>query len=69
MKKVLSMLLALVMVFALCATASADKAPEEYTGNLVIYSPHDADPLAAGVALFEKTYPNITVEVIAAGTG
>ena len=69
MKKVLSMLLALVMVFALCVTASADKAPEEYTGNLVIYSPHDADPLAAGVALFEKTYPNVKVEVIAAGTG
>lgn len=69
MKKVLSMLLALVMVFALCVSASADKAPEEYTGNLVIYSPHDADPLAAGVALFEKTYPNVKVEVIAAGTG
>ena len=69
MKKVLSLLLALVMVFALCASASADKAPEEYTGNLVIYSPHDADPLAAGVALFEKTYPNVKVEVIAAGTG
>ena len=35
----------------------------------MIYSPHDADPLAAGVALFEKTYPNVKVEVIAAGTG
>ena len=69
MKKVLSMLLALVMVFALCVTASADKAPEEYTGNLVVYSPHDADPLHAGVAMFEKAYPNIKVEVIEAGTG
>lgn len=34
-----------------------------------MYSPHDADPLAAGVALFEKAYPNIKVQVVAAGTG
>ena len=32
---------------------SAEKAPEDYTGNLVVYSPHDADPLNAGVALFQ----------------
>ena len=49
--------------------APAEKAPEDYTGNLVIYSPHDADPLNAGVALFQAMYPNINVEVIAAGTG
>ena len=49
--------------------APAEKTPADYTGNLVVYSPHDADPLAAGVALFEATYPNIDVEVIAAGTG
>ena len=49
--------------------APAVKAPEDYTGELVVYSPHDADPLAAGIALFEKTYPNIKVEVVAAGTG
>ena len=49
--------------------APAEKKPEDYTGNLVVYSPHDADPLAAGIALFEATYPNIKVEVIAAGTG
>ena len=49
--------------------APAEKTPEDYTGNLVVYSPHDADPLNAGVALFEAAYPNINVEVIAAGTG
>ena len=49
--------------------APAEKAPEDYTGNLVVYSPHDADPLNAGVALFQAAYPNINVEVIAAGTG
>ena len=92
MKKLMAMLLALVMVFALCAcgqTAApaeqpaekpaeapaeapaepAEKAPEDSTGSLVVYSPHDADPLAAGVAMFEAAYPNIKVEVIAAGTG
>lgn len=50
-------------------TEPAEKAPEDYTGNLVVYSPHDADPLNAGVTLFEQKYPNIKVEVIAAGTG
>ena len=92
MKKLMAMLLALVMVFALCACGQpaapaeqpaekpaeapaeapaepAEKAPEDYTGSLVVYSPHDADPLAAGVAMFEAAYPNIKVEVIAAGTG
>ena len=70
MKKTLAILLALVMVFGVCAFAIADeKAPEEYTGNLVVYSPHDADPLAAGIAAFEAKYPNIKVEVVAAGTG
>ena len=92
MKKYLALLLALAMVFALCAcggsTAPAEtpapesaapaeetpaepteKAPEDYTGNLVVYSPHDADPLNAGVEMFRQAYPNINVEVIAAGTG
>ncbi len=49
--------------------APAEKAPEDYTGSLVVYSPHDADPLNAGVAMFQEMYPNIQVEVIAAGTG
>ena len=93
MKKYLALLLALAMVFALCACgesaapaatpapesaapaedapadAPAEKAPEDYTGNLVVYSPHDADPLNAGVEMFRQAYPNINVEVIAAGTG
>lgn len=45
------------------------KAPEEYSGSVVVYSPHDADPLNAGVNLFMKKYPNVKVEVVAAGTG
>jgi len=92
MKKFFALLLALVMVFALCACGetaapaaseapagdeaaeapaegSAEKAPEDYTGSLVVYSPHDADPLNAGVEMFRQAYPNIEVEIIAAGTG
>lgn len=52
------------------APAEAEaKAPEDYTGTVVVYSPHDADPLNAGVNLFMEKYPNVKVEVVAAGTG
>lgn len=47
----------------------AEKAPEDYSGTLTIYSPHDSDPLNAGVAMFEEKYPNVKVEVVADGTG
>ena len=54
MKKVLALVLALTMILALGITAHADdKAPEDYSGTLTIYSPHDSDPLNDGVAQFE----------------
>ena len=56
---------ALVLVMMLLVTASAALAD----GSLVVYSPHDADPLNAGVAMFQAAYPDIDVQVIAAGTG
>ena len=68
MKKFLSILLAAVLALAL-VSAVAEKAPEEYSGSLTVYSPHDADPLNAGVAAFEAKYPNVKVEVVADGTG
>ena len=68
MKKFLSLVLALCMVCALCTVAFADKAPEEYTGTLTIYSPHDSDPLLTGISAFEAAYPNVTVEYVADGT-
>ena len=34
------------------AAADGEKKPEDYTGSVVVYSPHDADPLNAGVNLF-----------------
>ena len=69
MKKLLALILVLTMIVALSASAFADgKAPEEYTGTLTIYSPHDSDPLNDGVAAFEAAYPNVKVEVVADGT-
>ena len=68
MKKIFALILALVMVLSLAACGGSAPA-QEHSGKLVVYSPHDADPLNAGVALFEAAYPNIDVEVIAAGTG
>ena len=61
MKKFLALVLAAIM---LCAMSTAMAA-----GSLVVYSPHDADPLNAGVAMFMEAYPDIDVQVIAAGTG
>ncbi|MBQ3372878.1 MAG: extracellular solute-binding protein [Oscillospiraceae bacterium] len=69
MKKFLAVILALCMVVALGVTALADeKAPEEYSGTLTVYSPHDSDPLLAGIAAFEAAYPNVKVEYVADGT-
>ena len=51
------------------AAAPAVKAPEDYTGELVIYSPHDPSPLEAGVAMFQEKYPNIKVTALSIPTG
>lgn len=60
MKKTLALLL--VLLFSFSAVAMAE-------GTVVVYSPHDADPLNAGVNMFMEAYPDIKVEVVAAGTG
>lgn len=69
MRRILVLAMAAMLVLGLCSTAMAEKADADYTGSVVIYSPHDADPLAAGIALFEAKYPNVKVELVAAGTG
>lgn len=69
MKKLLALILAAVMVLGVFAVAGAEKADDEYEGTLTIYSPHDADPLNAGVAGFEAKYKNVKVNVVADGTG
>lgn len=59
----------LVLLMALLMLAPVTIGLAEQTGTVVVYSPHDANPLNAGVALFEAAYPNIKVQVVAAGTG
>lgn len=51
------------------AGTDAPPAAKEPTGTVVVYSPHDADPLNAGINQFMAKYPGIKVEVVAAGTG
>ena len=69
MKKWLALTLAATMALCAFSVSAAEKAPEDYSGSLTIYSPHDADPLNAGVQGFEAMYPNVKVEVVADGTG
>ena len=61
MKKYFALLLAAMMLLTAASAMAA--------GSVVVYSPHDADPLNAGVAMFQAAYPDIEVQVIAAGTG
>ncbi|MCI2049746.1 MAG: extracellular solute-binding protein [Lachnospiraceae bacterium] len=51
-------------------TAEASVSVSENTDDkLVICTPHDADPMNAAISLFMSEYPDIRVEVLAAGTG
>ena len=51
------------------SAAPAPATDKEPSGTVVVYSPHDADPLNAGINEFMEKYPGIKVEVVAAGTG
>jgi len=51
------------------AASLTETDPAKVSGTIVVYSPHDADPLNAGVNEFMEAYPNIKVEIVAAGTG
>ena len=63
MKKILALVLALVMVLGLLSGCGGAK-----ENKLVVYSPHDADPLNAGVALFQAAYPDIISPPMSAPT-
>ncbi len=65
MKRTLATLLCLALVLCLVPAVLAD----DPSGTVVVYSPHDADPLNAGVNQFMAKYPGVKVEVVAAGTG
>lgn len=64
MKKLLAILMLAAMVFSMPIAMA-----EEPSGTLVVYSPHDANPLQAGLDLFSEAYPNIKIEQVIAGTG
>lgn len=50
--------------------APAEKAPEDYTGKLVIYSPNSDTQVETSLTNgFQKKYPNIQVELQSMGTG
>ena len=71
MKKLLTILLALLMVLSLSACGGKEEPqgdePTVGGGKLVVYSPN-TEPLLAALDVFSETY-NVEVEVIAAGTG
>lgn len=74
MKRFLALLVTLVLIASSFAACTKDKdttakSPEELSGTVVVYCPHEEEPMNAGIALFEKAYPNVTVEAVAAGTG
>lgn len=79
MKKLLSLLLMSMLLLALaaCGTGKGDEGDgkgggdgtKDPSGTVVVYSPHDADPLNAGINMFMEEYPNVKVEIVAAGTG
>lgn len=50
-------------------TAAPSPAQDVDTGTVVIYSPHDADPLNACIVAFMAAYPQIKVRLVAGGTG
>ncbi len=83
-RRVLGAVVALMMALTLVACggqkpaptadSQADSAAEngeavKPSGTVVVYSPHDAEPLNDGIKQFMEKYPEIRVEVVAAGTG
>lgn len=48
---------------------TAESSAVAVKSKLVICTPHDADPMNAAITLFISKYPDIRVEVLAAGTG
>ncbi len=59
-------LMVLSAVFAFAGGGSDAGGP---SNTVVVYSPHDASPLNDAVNEFKALYPEINVEVVAAGTG
>lgn len=76
-KQILPFVLSSVLMIAACAPAEASSstveqtssAPSTPSGTLTLYSPHPTATINIGVEMFKLKYPQIQVEVVAAGTG
>ena len=66
MKKVLALILAFVMVFALAGIASAD---DDLGDTVVLYSSMTEFDLEALITCFNEVYPDIEVEVVSGSVG
>ncbi len=66
MKKILSLVLALCLVFAVCAFASAE---EDLGDTLVLYSSMTDADLEALITCFNEVYPDIEIEVVSGSAG
>ena len=63
MKKMLALLLALCMVFALCAVAaSAEGDPHDVKGSVMLYATLKEKQLTALKEAFSKEFPNIAFD-------
>lgn len=51
------------------STTEAAVDPDVDSSTLVIYSPHDADPMNACIVAFMTKYPDIKIKLVAGGTG
>ena len=67
MKKVLALILALCMAFALAVPAYA--ADEEVSGPLVLYSSMTEFDLEALITCFNEVYPDVEIEVVSGSVG
>ena len=66
MKKILALILAFVMVFALAGIASAD---DDLGDTVVLYSSMTEFDLEALITCFNEVYPDIEVEVVSGSVG
>lgn len=68
MKKIVALLLIICCMAMLGATGTTESTALVAKGSVTVYSPHEADPLNAGIKAFQED-TGITVDVVAAGSG
>lgn len=70
MKKLISITLALMLCLSfMVPVALAEKAPEDYSGTVMVYTSTGEDVVLKLKAAFEAKYPNVTLDYYYAGSG